>query len=541
MVFIISLLSIFRGWRLMLNQNKEKAEMEKLKREVVVLNKEQRRLAKKLSALRLIISEINNDPDLDKILNLVIKKAVQIVEAERGSLMLFDHKTEELYIKSSIGLNKKTVSTVRIAPGEGIAGWVFKEEKPLLVKEGAKDPRFKSFEEIEEELKSIISVPLKIKDQVIGVINLDNRRKGDFFNKDDLQLLSTFVDEAVIAIENARLHQEIKNQLKEHTIIYKINNLINSTLNPEAVLTKVVKSIRKYFNYLICDVLLLDEQKENLYIAATDGYLAKDRRNTRIKLGEGVTGKVAATGKPLLVPDVSKFEGYIQGTKEVRSEVAVPLKVKDELIGVFNVESKRFNTFDKRDIRLLSILSTPVAIAIQNAWLHQQMKNLAITDDLTGLHNFRYLRERLVEEVKRAQRYERPLALIMADIDYFKNYNDAFGHLEGNRVLKNLANILRVNVREVDIAGRYGGEEFIIILPEAGKEEAQEIAERIRLKVEKYKFINKNNHSDEKKLTLSLGVTSCFQEIISPQGLIYKVDQALYQAKRKGRNRVEVI
>lgn len=361
----------------MLNQNKEKAEMEKLKREVVVLNKERRRLAKKLSALRLIISEINNDPDLDKILNLVIKKAVQIVEAERGSLMLFDHKTEELYIKSSIGLNKKTVSTVRIAPGEGIAGWVFKEGKPLLVKEGATDPRFKSFEEIEEELKSIISVPLKIKDQVIGVINLDNRRKGDFFNKDDLQLLSTFADEAVIAIENAKLHQ--------------------------------------------------------------------------------------------------------------------------------------------------------------------QMKNLAITDDLTGLHNFRYLRERLEEEVKRAQRYERSLALIMADIDYFKNYNDAFGHLEGNRVLKNLANIIKINVREVDIAGRYGGEEFIIILPEAGKEEAQEIAERIRLKVEKYKFINKNNHTDEKKLTLSLGVTSCFQEIISPQGLIYKVDQALYQAKRKGRNRVEVI
>ena len=126
-------------------------------------------------------------------------------------------------------------------------------------------------------------------------------------------------------------------------------------------------------------------------------------------------------------------------------------------------------------------------------------------------------------------------------IDYFKKYNDTFGHPEGNIALKSLAHILKVNVREIDIVGRYGGEEFIIILPEADKDEAQEIAERIRFKVERYKFINKNNHPDKNKLTLSLGVTSCFQENISSQGLVYKVDQALYQAKRKGRNRVEVI
>lgn len=523
----------------MLNQNE--AKVKKLKEEVVVLNKDRERLVKELSALKLIISEINNTINLDRVLDLIIQKGTQIVEAERGSVMLFDLKKEELCIKSSVGLSKRATYTVRIKTGEGVAGWVFKEGKPLLVKEAAKDSKFKRFEGTKEESRSIISVPLKSRDQVIGVVNVDSKKK--VFSSDDLRVLSTFANEAVIVIENIRLHQKIKNQLKEHTVIYKINNLISSTLNPEAVLTKVVKSIRKFFDYLICDVLLLDEQKENLYIAATDGYLAENRRNIRIKLGEGVTGKVAVSGKPLLVPDVTKLEGYIQGVKEVRSEVAVPLKVKDKLIGVFNVESKRFNAFDKRDIRLLSILSTPVAIAIQNAWLHQQMKNLAVTDDLTGLHNFRYLRERLEEEVKRAQRYERPLALVMADIDYFKNYNDAFGHPEGNRVLKKLANILKANVREVDIVGRYGGEEFIIILPEAGKEEAQEIAERIRLKVEKHKFINKNNRSDGKKLalTLSLGITSCFQENITPQGLVQKVDQALYQAKGKGRNRVEVI
>ncbi len=525
----------------MLNQNK--AKVKKLEEELVILNKDRERLSLELSTLRLIISEINRGPDLDKILNLIMEKAVQIVEAERGSLMLFDPKKEELYIKSAVGLSKKIVSTVRIKPGEGIAGWVFKEGKPLLIEEGAKDPRFKEFENAQVKLKSIISVPLKIKDKVVGVINLDNKRKNGIFNIDDLQLLSNFANHVTIALENLRLHREIKEELKEHGLIHEIINSINSTLNLEEVLLKVVNSIREYFNYSICDILLLDEQNENLYFAATDGYSAKSRRNIRIKLGEGITGRVAVTGKPLVVPDVTKFEGYICSTKEVRSEIAVPLKARGEIIGVFNLESREFNAFNEHDLRLLSILSVPVAIAIQNARLHQRMENLAITDELTGLYNFRYLKEHLKEEIKRSQRYGHPLALIMADIDHFKEYNDTFGHPEGNKALKSVANILKSNVREVDIVGRYGGEEFIIILPEAKQKQAQEIAERIRLKVEEYKFINNKDkdYPAETKLTLSLGVTSCFREVISPQGLIYKADQALYLAKRKGRNRVEVI
>lgn len=360
----------------MLNKDKEKIESKKLKEELVILNKERQRLTKELSALKLIISEINSTLDLDRVLDLIIHKGIQIVKAERGSVMLFDHKKEELYIKSSVRLSKKTVSAVRIKPGEGIAGWVFKEDKPLLIKEGAKDPRFKKFKEEEEELKSVISVPLKIKNKVIGVINADDKREGDFFSIDDLNLFSTFANQAAIAIQNAQLHQEIKQQ--------------------------------------------------------------------------------------------------------------------------------------------------------------------AITDGLTGLYNFRYIKGRLEEEVKRAQRFKHSLALIMADIDEFKNFNDTYGHPEGNKVLKNLANILRSNIREVDIVARYGGEEFIIILPEANREEAKKIAERIRSKVEKCNFADEKNYS-ERKITISLGITSCFQENITPQGLVQKVDQALYLAKGKGRNRVEVI
>lgn len=360
----------------MLNNNKEKTESKILKKELDALNKEIRRLNRELSALKLIISEINGTLNLDRVLDLIIQKGIQIVEAERGSLMLFDYRKEELYIKSSVGLDKRTVSAVRIAPGERIAGWVFKKGKPLLIKKGFEDPRFKKFEEEEEKLKSIISVPLIIKNKVIGVINAANKREGDIFSIDDLQLLSAFANQAAIAIQNAQLHQEVKQQ--------------------------------------------------------------------------------------------------------------------------------------------------------------------AITDGLTGLHNFRYIKGRLEEEIKRAQRFKRPLALIMVDVDDFKKFNDTYGHPEGNKALKSLANILSFNIREVDIVARYGGEEFIIILPEANREEVEKIAERIRSEVEKFNFADEKNHS-KRKITISLGITSCFQENITPQGLVQKVDQALYQAKGKGRNRVEVI
>lgn len=360
----------------MLNKNNKRTESKKLKKELDVLNKEKRRLNRELSTLKLIISEINSTLNLDRVLDLIVQKGIQIVEAERGSLMLFDHRKEELYIKSSVGLNKRTVSAVRIAPGEGIAGWVFQKGKPLLIKKGFEDPRFKKFEEEEEELKSIISVPLKIKNKVMGVINADNKREGVTFSIDDLQLLFTFANQAAIAIQNARLHQKVKQQ--------------------------------------------------------------------------------------------------------------------------------------------------------------------AITDGLTGLYNFRYIKSRLEEEVKRAQRFKHYLALIMADIDDFKKFNDTYGHPEGNKALKSLANILSSNIREVDIAARYGGEEFIIILPEANREEAEKIAERIRRKVEKCNF-GEEKDLPGRKLTISLGITSYFQENITPQGLVRKVDQALYRAKGKGRNRVEVI
>jgi diguanylate cyclase (GGDEF)-like protein len=169
-----------------------------------------------------------------------------------------------------------------------------------------------------------------------------------------------------------------------------------------------------------------------------------------------------------------------------------------------------------------------------------RLEELSITDGLTGAYNHRHFYQRLDSEIKRAERYGLPLSLIMADIDYFKAYNDANGHLEGDRVLKGVASCITENVRGQDIVARYGGEEFSVILPETGKAEAAMLAERLRRSVSEKPFPREETQPDG-DLTISSGVACFPDDATDPKGLIKKADQALYRAKDRGRNRVEAV
>ncbi len=169
---------------------------------------------------------------------------------------------------------------------------------------------------------------------------------------------------------------------------------------------------------------------------------------------------------------------------------------------------------------------------------NMKLQELSITDGLTGVYNHRYFYEKLSEEIRRAERYGHPLSLIMADIDFFKQYNDAYGHVEGDKGLEAIASFMKQSVRAGDMVARYGGEEFSVILPETGKKEAMAVAERIRLCVQAAHYASKNGESGG-RLTVSLGVAAFPEDAEDQKGLIEKADAALYRAKEKGRNRVD--
>ncbi len=263
---------------------------------------------------------------------------------------------------------------------------------------------------------------------------------------------------------------------------------------------------------------------------------------------QGLTGKLALKkfppkGGPLVIGDLAKdarakdfgvtAEGY-------RSLAAIRLTARGKPVGVLAAFSISHETFRERDVQLLASVGRQaerIGIVIGNSRLLAEMRRLAITDDLTGLYNYRQLSYQLDVEFSRAMRYGRQLSLIMLDIDLFKGYNDRYGHLVGDQALRQVAEVLRKNVRKADVVARYGGEEFSVILPETGLSQALVQAERIRSAIAEHPF-PADGAQDGKRLTVSLGAASLTSQMQGIKDLIQAADEALYRAKAGGRNRV---
>jgi diguanylate cyclase (GGDEF)-like protein len=254
---------------------------------------------------------------------------------------------------------------------------------------------------------------------------------------------------------------------------------------------------------------------------------------------EGITSYVAATGKPYYAPDVRQTPFYVQGKRTIKSEAAVPMILRNEVIGVLDIESEKLNAFSERDIRMFSVFASQAAIAIENARLYNETKEMSLTDSLTNIANRRHFDLILENELKRGRGYSRSVSLAMIDLDHFKEFNDRYGHPAGDQLLIYVARKLKDTVRDTDLVARYGGEEFVIIFPETGSGPAFKVCERVRMAVE-------NAHITLKKygrvgITISIGLATYPQSAQSAQELIQKADLALYRAKKLGRNRVETI
>jgi diguanylate cyclase (GGDEF)-like protein len=220
----------------------------------------------------------------------------------------------------------------------------------------------------------------------------------------------------------------------------------------------------------------------------------------------------------------------------LKSYLTLPLAVEGEILGCISLNSDQPNAFDAQDLQFFSVIGYQMAATLRHFQRFSSVKNMAIYDTLTGLHNRRYFEERLEGEAKKCFGNNIPLTLVMVDIDFFKKVNDTFGHTEGDQVLCKVASVLKACVRKKDTVARYGGEEFILILPETRLEESFVIAERIRRQVENTLF---EVGKAQVHLTLSMGISNFpSHRVKSKEELTEMADQALYDAKRSGRNRV---
>jgi diguanylate cyclase (GGDEF)-like protein len=248
--------------------------------------------------------------------------------------------------------------------------------------------------------------------------------------------------------------------------------------------------------------------------------------------------------RPVVIADLDAdrvYTPWLQAARDqgYRSFLAIPLIVQERALGCMNLYMTEPHEFGEDEIQLLSTFANQAAISIENARLFEETRQLAITDELTGLANHRHFYHQLAREVRRAERYRRPLTLLMLDLDHFKAYNDSFGHLAGDQALRETAEVLRRNAREVDILARYGGEEFAIILPETDLGQAVFQAERIRAAVAAHPFRSQDAGTPA-RLSVSIGVATLTPRMRRIEDLVSDADQALYRAKDHGRNRLEL-
>lgn len=287
-------------------------------------------------------------------------------------------------------------------------------------------------------------------------------------------------------------------------------------------------------------ILVYDEAAKKLVVKAMIGRKADIIKQSKAKIGERVAENVWKTGKALVVPSISKTSVQPAPSEwkyKTESFISYPISIGDRRIGVLNVADKTDGgSYQEFDLQLLRSIVPQIAVAIDHATLKNKagkFEQLSVTDSLTGLLNRRYLEERLTEEIKRSNRHGYSMSFLMIDVDNFKSYNDTFSHPEGDKALHLVAQCLKDSLRGADVASRYGGEEFSILLPQTSLEEAETIAERIREKISSTDFPNR-------QVTVSVGITSLYSSDNTAEDIISAADHALFDAKRNGRDNVQV-
>jgi diguanylate cyclase (GGDEF)-like protein len=321
-------------------------------------------------------------------------------------------------------------------------------------------------------------------------------------------------------------------RLMELTILQALTKTISSTLALDDVLREIQQGLLG-LGYQNAKILLLKEKGLLQESTSSETPLTIDSADYP------TLARIVGTNEVFILEAdeiVSALPPELQKVLYARTVLLVPIYAKGRPIGLLIVENIPGQTVNRNQKEFLLTLASQAGLAIENANLYERTLQLSITDGLTGIYNYRFFRQRLEEEVSRSKRYGSTLGLLILDIDHFKVFNDRFGHLQGDEILKIVAAILRANTRDVDAVARYGGEEFAVLLSEVDLAEAVVYAERIRVAVEGSPL----NLPDGSRagVTVSLGVAVCTEALLDEKEFIRRADQALYRAKELGRNRV---
>ena len=324
--------------------------------------------------------------------------------------------------------------------------------------------------------------------------------------------------------------------------ILNVAQVVISSLEMDEVLQNILYSAMSVIDMPAGSIALYNASTQELELHAhaglSDNLIAHEK--WKVKPG-GLTHEILEKGELFIVNDTESaafFNNPLAIEEGIRSIIAIPLKIHKRTIGVLYLDDFKPREFAEDKLELLSILSSFATMSIDHARLHERTLQLACTDGLTGLYNHRQFKKMFKEEVARASRYGKSLSIILMDVDDFKKFNDTYGHPNGDIVLQEMANMLRELLRGSDKIFRYGGEEFVALLPETPLDQAKKVAERIRIFVETESPLFLTHITKTHGVTVSVGVAALPEDGSDAAGLLKTVDDLMYQAKREGKNKV---
>jgi len=413
-----------------------------------------------------------------------------------------------------------------------------KREQKLLTRENlAILPEFRGlWEQEKEEIQSNeieLFMPLISRDRLIGILVLDKKQSGRY-SLEDLHLLENVTNRVAVSIEKEYLREQLREREEELSIINRSSSILTSSLDIPRIYDSFIAELKKVIDVSWSAIALVEG--ENCYTLALSSEVGSAWKvGERIPL-KGMATELAITHQETIVePDLTQENRFVTGKyhlkQGIRSVACLPLITKDKAIGSLTVASRHPNAYSQKHIMLLEQLASQIAMPVENSRLYAETEEKARIDELTGLLNRRTLGELLTSEISRHSRYGGVLSIIILDLDSFKEFNDNYGHLAGDKLLKQIGNIMKRSIRNADQAFRYGGDEFAILLPNTPIDAASQVAERVR-----HRFASEAD-GGKAPFTASLGLASWPADGIGPNEVIAAADAALYQAKKSGGNR----
>ncbi len=499
------------------------------------LYRQSRQMLEREQRVNQILEKITSSLDLESTMQQITFYGCQLLGADSGLVALLDEDRDVLVTLSIYDPSNQLVRVDQSPRGTGLS-WQAIEQRSILYADNYSTHPLSRPEMRGKGVYAFVAIPILTEDQVLGVLNYFMLSPAKKFDPAAVGMAETLARYSAIAIQKARLLEEAQRRAREAETLQQASAAVSSALRLDQVLDQVLENLARVVPYDSCAIFLKEE--ESLRVVAARGFPHKEKvLGQRFPAKDELLLESTKQKSPLILADAQQDPRYRRwgDAAHVRSWMGVPLIKRNDVIGFLTIDHSQPNIYTANHTKLALAFANQAAAAIENARLFESVRRMAVSDPLTGLYNRRHFFELAAKEFYRARRYGKSLSLIMMDLDDLKRINDTHGHLAGDQLILFVADQCRRQLRKADLAARFGGDEFILLLPETDLEKAMGVAWRLR------DAVARGLTDEQGKVVasgVSLGVSTIDSACNSLEQMVNRADQALYAAKESGKNRV---